>query len=88
VADEVTPMQMSLGMAPEKPMRKVPKAFIVNDGAVWTYINTAVGGKKHHVIAQRRGKDSVITLCGLGGHKVKSLAKGFDPCPDCETALI
>lgn len=88
MADEVTPMQMSLGMAPEKPMAAVPKKFLLEGGRVWMYVDTAVSGKKHHVIDRRRGKDGVITLCGLGGHKVKTLARVFDPCPDCETALI
>lgn len=83
--DEVTPMQMSLGMAPERPMRPVPRTFTTDapGGARWEYCHTAVSGKGWHVVARRRGSSGLITTCGLGGHKVKSLAKSFDPCPDC-----
>lgn len=81
--DEVTPMQLSLGMAPERPMRSVPRYF----SQPWKWINTAASGKGWHLVLRNRGGDHVITWCGLGGRKVSSKAGEFVPCPDCQAKL-
>lgn len=87
--EEVTPMQQSLdeAIAPSVPMMPVPRAFgtegLAHATPGWSLINTTTDGMGWHLVRRSRGRDRVVTLCGVGGRKVVKHQAVFQPCPDC-----
>lgn len=49
----------------------------------WVFISTKNGPKGYHRVKTRGTLGSLVTVCGVVGHKVEEHQRSIIECPDC-----